>query len=51
MISLAVLLALTLVNVAAGVKYPPLLLNAVALAALMVVAWRELRQQEEPGPG
>ncbi len=51
MISLAVLLALTLVNLAAGLKYPPLLLNAAALTALMVVAWLELKHQREPGPG
>ncbi len=51
MISLVVLLALALVNVAAGVEYPPLLLNAATLVVLMVVAWREMRQQKEPGPG
>jgi hypothetical protein len=50
MISIAVVVTLALVNLAAGLEYPPLLANAAALGALAVVAWREMRQQKEPGP-
>ena len=49
MISFVVILALAVVNVAAGLRYPPLLVNAAALVVLMVVAWRELRHQSQPG--
>ncbi len=47
-ISIAVLLLLAAVNLAAGLKYPPLLANVVALVVLTVIAWREMHHQEEP---
>ncbi|MDQ4081785.1 MAG: hypothetical protein M3123_02700 [Actinomycetota bacterium] len=47
-ISIVVLLLLAAVNLAAGLEYPPLLANTVALVALTVVAWREMHAQKEP---
>ena len=47
-ISIAVLLLLAAVNLAAGLKYPPLFANTVALVFLTVVAWREMHAQKEP---
>jgi hypothetical protein len=46
---LVILGLLAAVNLVAAWDYPPLLLNTVALLALVVVAWRELRLSKQPG--
>jgi hypothetical protein len=46
---LVILGLLAAVNLVAAWDYPPLLLNTVALFALVVVAWRELRVSKQPG--
>jgi hypothetical protein len=46
---LVILALLAVVNLVAAWDYPPLLLNTIALVALLVVAWRELRLSKQPG--
>jgi len=49
MVTLVVLALLAAVNLAAAWKYPPLLVNTIALGVLLVVVIRELRRRHQPG--